>query len=52
MQTTKPKLSRYALVDRRDVGAGVRRMKLARVTGLLEVAPSAPPPTLARAAHS
>ena len=43
MNSKKP-LRRYVLVDRRDVGAGIRSMKLARVTGLLEVASAAPAP--------
>ena len=42
MNSSKP-LRRYVLVDRREVSAGIRRMKLARVTGLLEVAPSERP---------
>jgi hypothetical protein len=50
MNSSKP-LRRYVLVDRREVRAGIRRMKLARVTGLLEVAPSTPAPRLARPAH-
>ena len=47
MNPSKP-LRRYVLVDRREVRAGIRRMKLARVTGLLEVAPS---PPVRRTAH-
>ena len=51
MKPNTPKLRRYVLVDRREVAAGIRRMKLARVTGLLEVAPPPRAPA-ARAAHS
>ena len=43
MNTAKP-FRRYVLVDRRETGAGIRRLKLARVTGLLAVASSAPAP--------
>jgi hypothetical protein len=41
---THTQLRRYVLVDRREAGAGVRRMKLARVTGMLQVASCAPAP--------
>ena len=52
MSPSKPKpLRRYVLVDRRELGAGIRRMKIARVTGVLEVAPSGPAPPPARPAH-
>jgi hypothetical protein len=43
MNSSKP-FRRYVLVDRREAGTGIRRMKLARVTGLLEVASCAPAP--------
>jgi hypothetical protein len=44
MNRQKP-LRRYVLVDRREVRAGIRRLRLAPVTGLLEPAvltPAAP----------
>lgn len=50
MNPPKP-LRRYVLVDRREVRAGIRRMKLARVTGMLEVASPTPPPRVTRPAH-
>jgi hypothetical protein len=43
MNSPKP-YRRYALVDRRETGAGIRRLKLARVTGMLPVASTAPAP--------
>jgi hypothetical protein len=43
MSSPKP-VRRYVLVDRREAGTGIRRMKLARVTGVLEVASCAPAP--------
>jgi len=49
MNSSKP-MRRYVLVDRREVRTGIRRMKLARVTGLLEVAPTRPAPRAARPA--
>jgi hypothetical protein len=41
MNTNQP-LRRYVLVDRREAGAGVHRLKLARVTGMLQVDSCAP----------
>jgi hypothetical protein len=41
MKSSKP-FRRYVLVERREAGAGVHRLKLAPVTGVLEVAPCGP----------